>query len=81
MELGQCHFHHIALAKASHKCGLDSRVGTETLPLNRRGYHATLQKDMPTGRGIIVAIAARNFPKSCSLYTVCVAGGEDPAKN
>lgn len=56
-------------------------MGTETLLLNRRGYHVTLQKDMSTGRGIIVAIAARNFPKSCSLYTVCVAGGEDPAKN
>ena len=56
-------------------------MGTETLPLNRRGYQVTLQKDMPTGRGIIVDIAASNFPKNCSLYSVCVAGGEDPAKN
>ena len=32
-------------------------------------------------RGIVVTIAASNFPKNCSLYSVCVAVGEDPAKN
>lgn len=50
-EQAQCHFYQVMLAHESHKASLHSKVGKQTLPLNRRSCKFTLLRAWVWGVG------------------------------